>query len=88
MDLHRGNQTHSDLWLHGMLAKGKIHQQDRAQQTTQISLPGHNWGDEKNRNSSNEGPSGTTVFTYDKCGGGKSSDPQTYVQPSAETQIH
>ena len=22
MDLHHGNQTHSDLWLHGMLVKG------------------------------------------------------------------
>jgi hypothetical protein len=40
-----------------------------AQQTTEISLPGHNWGDENNPNSSNGGPSGTTIFIYDKCGG-------------------
>jgi len=88
MDLHYGNQTHFDLWLHGMVAKGKIHQQARAQQTTEISLPGHKRGDENNPNSSNGGPSGTTIFIYDKCGGSKSSDLQIYVQPSVEAQIH
>jgi hypothetical protein len=24
LDLHHGNKTHSDLWLHGMVAKSKI----------------------------------------------------------------
>jgi hypothetical protein len=24
LDLHHGNRTHSDLWLHGMVAKSKI----------------------------------------------------------------
>jgi len=71
-----------------MVAKDKIHQQDRAQQTTEISLPGHNWGDKNNPNSGNGGPSGTTIFIYDKCDGSRSSDLQTYVQPSVETQIH
>jgi len=88
MDLHHGNKTHFDLWFHGMAAKGKIHQQDTAQQTTEISLPGRKWDEDNNPNSSNGGPSGTTVFIYDKCGGTKSSDLQIYVQPSVETQIH
>jgi hypothetical protein len=50
-----------------MVAKGKINQEDRAQQTTEISLPGHNWGDENNHNSSNGGPSGTTIFIYNRA---------------------
>jgi hypothetical protein len=88
MDLYHGNETYFDLWLCGMVAKDKIHQQDRAHQTTEISLPGHYWDDENNPNSSNGGPSETTIFMYDKCGGSKSSDLKTYEQPSVETQIH
>jgi hypothetical protein len=34
--------------------KGKIHQQDRDQQTIEISLPGHNWGDENNPTAATE----------------------------------
>jgi len=62
VDLQHGNQTHFDLWLHGIVAKAKIQQQDSTQQTTEMSLPGHNWGDENNPNSSNGGPSGTNIF--------------------------
>lgn len=73
-------------WFGG---QGKIQsQQNGTQWTAEISLSGHNWGNENNPNSSNGGSSGTSASTCDNWGGGQSSNLQTYVQPSVETQIH
>jgi hypothetical protein len=87
MDLHHGNQTHFDLWLHGKVAKGKIHQQDRDQQTIEISLPGHNWGDENNSTAAKEVHLELSSLHVIDVVEAKAAI-KTYVQPSVETQNH
>ena len=59
--LHLAYQTCADLWLHDLAAED---QQERAQEVKEISLSGHNRGDEDDPNSGSGGAFGTSSLMH------------------------